>query len=169
MTVIADYTQEERQLLRSALQAAAVAVSAASPGRKEETVSEGYAAAAFVLDSGPDYVGDTLVTSVIVQLQTDLKEGHVFPDYVAAATAPGALDNAMTVLGRVATLLDAKATPEEAAGYKGWLMDIARAVARAGKEDQGFLGHGGVMVNDAERQALAAIAGTLGLESPAGR
>ena len=55
-------------------------------------------------------------------------------------------------------------TPDEAAGYKGWLLEIAGAVARAGKEDQGFLGHGGVMVNDAERQALAAIARTLGLE-----
>ena len=164
MTVIADYTEEERQLLRSALQAAAVAVSAASPGRKEETVSEGYAAAAFVLDSGPEYVGDTLVTSIIVQLQIELKEGHVFPDYLEAATAPGALDESMIVLGRVATLLDAKATPEEATGYKGWLMDIAGAVARAGKEDQGFLGHGGVLVNDAERAAIDSIARTLGLQ-----
>ncbi len=167
MTVIADYTEEEQQLLRSALEAAAVAISAASPGRKEETVSEGYAAAAFVLDSGPEYVGDTLITSIIVQLQIDLKQGHVFPNYLDVATAPGALDESMVVLGRVATVLDAKATPEEATGYKGWLMDIAGAVAQAGKEDQGFLGHGGVMVNDAEREALAAIARTLGLEAPA--
>jgi hypothetical protein len=42
------------------------------------------------------------------------------------------------------------------------------AVARAGKEDQGFLGRGGVLVNDAERAALASIAQTLGLELPAG-
>ena len=164
MTVIADYTEEEQQLLRSALEAAAVAVSAASPGRKEETVSEGYAAAVFVLESGPEYVGDTLITSIIVQLQSDLKQGHAFPDYLDVATAPGALDESMAVLRRVATLLDSKATPAEATGYKGWLMDIARAVARAGKEDQGFLGHGGVMVNDAERQALDAMARTLGLQ-----
>jgi hypothetical protein len=42
-------------------------------------------------------------------------------------------------------------------------MSIARSVASAGKEDQGFLGRGGVAVNDKERQALAAIASVLGV------
>ena len=60
-------------------------------------------------------------------------------------------------------LLETKATPDEAAGYRKWLMDIAEAVAQAGKEDQGFLGMGGVAVNDAERAALAEIADILGL------
>jgi hypothetical protein len=166
VTVIADYTDEEQELLRSAIEAAAVVVSAASPGRKEETVSEGYAAAEFVLESQPAYVGNTLVTSILVQLRADLDKGLVFPDYLELATAPGALDESMVVLGRVVALLDAKATLEEASGYKGWLMDIARVVAQAGKEDQGFLGRGGVLVNDAERATLESIARTLGVEPP---
>ncbi len=136
-------------MLRTSLGAAARAISAASLGRKEETVSEGYAAAAFVLKSQPAYVGNTLVTSLLVWLQGQLEAEHVFPDYVERAIAPGALDESIIVLRRVAALLDAKATAEEAAGYKGWLLDIARTVAQAGKEDQGFLGRGGVMVNDA--------------------
>lgn len=45
MTVYADYTEEEQELLRSAIASAATAISAASIGRKEETVSEGYALA----------------------------------------------------------------------------------------------------------------------------
>jgi hypothetical protein len=73
----------------------------------------------------------------------------------------------MVILGRAARLLDEKATADEAAGYKSWLLDIAIVVAKAGKEDQGFLGRGGVLVNDAERSALRAIATTLGLETPA--
>ncbi len=73
----------------------------------------------------------------------------------------------MRTLGSVTKLLDSKATPEEALGYKGWLLDFARVVAEAGKEDQGFLGMGGVAVNDTERAAYAAIAATLGLEAPA--
>ena len=167
MTVIADYTEEEQQLLRSAVEAAAVAISAASPGRKEETVSEGFAAADFVLKSQPAYVGNTLVTSILVELQERIKDERPFPDYVDVASAPGALDESMVVLGRVVKLLDAKAAPEEAEGYKRWLLDIARAVAEAGKEDQGFLGRGGVMVNDAERTALAAVAAALGMEADA--
>lgn len=164
MTVIADYTEEEQRLLRAAIEAAAVAISAASPGRDEETVSEGFAAARFVLESQPAYVGNTLVTSILVELQERIKEEQPFPEYVKVATAPGALDEAMAVLARVAKLLDAKATPEEAAGYKRWLLDIARVAAGAGKEDQGFLGMGGVMVNDRERSAYQAIADVLGLE-----
>lgn len=166
MTIIAEYTEEEQELLRSALESAAVAVSAASLGRKEETVSEGYAAADLVLKSQVQYVGNTLVTSIIVQLQADLKSGHVFPNYLDVASTPGALDESKIVLGRVAQLVDTKSTPEEAAGYKGWLLQIAQAVAGAGKEDQGFLGRGGVLVNDAERSALASIAQILGVEAP---
>jgi hypothetical protein len=167
MTVYNDYTPDEQQLLRSALRSAAVAVSAASPGRNEETVSEGFAAADLILKSQPGYVGNTLVTSVIVDLQARLVTQQVFPDFLQIATAPGAQAEAMIILHRLAELLDAKSTAEEAAGYKGWLLAIARATAQAGKEDQGFLGRGGVLVNDAERAAIADIATTLGVEQPA--
>ena len=167
MTILADYSEAEQELLRSAVASAAMAVSAASLGRKEETVSEGFAAADMVLKSQPDYVGNTLVTSILAQVQEDLKTGHVFPNYLERASAPGTYDESLIVIGRAVKLLEQKSEPVEAAGYKGWLMDVARAVAEAGKEDQGFLGHGGVMVNDAERAALAAIAETLGLESDA--
>lgn len=167
MSIYADYTAEEQQLLRHSLQAAAVAISAASPGRKEETVSEGYAAADFVLKSQPNYVANTLVTSILVDLQARLITEQPFPDYLKVASEVGALDEAMHTLGSVVKLLDGKATAEEALGFKGWLLDVARVVAQAGKEDQGFLGMGGVAVNDAERAAYAAIAATLGLEAPA--
>ncbi len=167
MTVLSDYTEEEQELIRRAVASAAIAVSASSLGRPEETVSEGFAAADLVLKSQPNFVGNTLVTSLLVGVQEDLKTGHVFPNYVDDASAPGAYDESMIVLGRVARLLDEKALPDEAAGYKGWLLDIARAVAEAGKEDQGFLGRGGVMVNDAERAALDAVAEALGVTTDA--
>jgi len=164
MTVLADYSDSEQELLRSAIASAAMAISAASLGRKEETVSEGYAAADMVLKSQPDYVGNTLVTSILVQVQEDLKTGHVFPDYLERASAPGVYDESLIVIGRAVKLLEERSEPEEAEGYRRWLLSIARAVAEAGKEDQGFLGRGGVMVNDAERAALKAVAGALGVE-----
>ena len=166
MTVYADLSPDEQQQLRVGLQAAAVAISAASPGRAEETVSEGVAAAEFILGSGPDYVANTLVTSVLMELQQRLKSEQPFPDYVAVASAPSAYDHALEALRTVASLLDRRATPEEASGFKGWLLRLATVVARAGKEDQGFLGRGGVEVNAKERAALAEIASVLGIEAP---
>jgi hypothetical protein len=167
MSVIADYNEEEQALLRSALEAAAVAISAASLGRPEETVSEGFAAAEFVLASEPDYVGNTLVTSVLVRLRTDLEQDHIFPEYLQVASSPGAGQEALLVLGRAARLLDGRTTRDEAAGYKRWLLDIALVAAGAGREDQGFLGMGGVMVNEKERAAIVGVAAALGIEAPA--
>ena len=164
MTVYSDYDPEEQKVLRSSLEAAAVAVSAASLGRKEETVSEGFAAASFVLDSREAYVANTLVSSVIIELQQEAKDGRKFPDYGALASAVGAVQSSMDTLRAVVKLLDQKATPDEAAGYKSWLMQIATITAKAGKEEQGFVGRGGVQVSDKERAQLQGISEVLGVE-----
>lgn len=163
MTVYADYDADEQRLLRSSLQAAAVAVSAASLGRKEEISSEGFAAAEYILGSGPAHVENTLITSLIMELERRLAEEQPFPDYIAVATAEGARDRAQEMLRALVFLLDAKAPPAEADGFKRWLLGLADVVARAGKEDQGFLGSGGVLVNDAEREALQRLADVLGV------
>lgn len=164
MSVYTDYSDEQQRLLRASLEAAAVVISAASPGRKEETVSEGFAAAEFVLDSQAEYVGNSLVSSVILALQQRARDEKAFPDYVRVATDPGAAEWARQTLRDVRALLEERTTAEEADGYMRWLMGIAQAAAVAGKEDQGFLGMGGVDVNDAERAALAEIATILGVE-----
>lgn len=165
MTVFHDYTTDEQQLLLRSLEAAAVAVSAASLGRKEETGSEGFAAASLVLDSRDAYVTNSLVSSIIVELEAEVRVGRSFPDYVKVASAPGAGEGAMDTLRSVVKLVDRKASPDEAAGFKAWLMRIASVAAEAGKEDQGLLGFGGVQVNEAERAALQAIANVLGVEA----
>jgi hypothetical protein len=168
MSIYTDFTADEQRQLRASLQAAAVAVSAASPGRPEETVSEGVAAARVILESGPDYVANTLVTSMIREIERRLKTEQPFPDYVQAASAPGAQQAAIAALAAVSALLDRKTTPDEAGGYKDWLLRIARATAEAGMEDQGFLGRGGVLVNASEQAALREIETALGIEaSPA--
>ena len=82
MTLYSDLTADEQQLLRRSLQAAAVAVSAASLGRPEETVSEGFAAADFILERRPEDVANPLVSSLILELEREVREGRAFPDYV---------------------------------------------------------------------------------------
>ena len=134
MTVIADLTPDEQRLLISSLDAAAIIVSAASPGRKEETASEGFAVAEFVLSSQAAYVANPLVSSTILEVKRRVDAEVPFPDYVALASAPGAYDRAIAILREAVALLDTKSTPDEAAGYKAWLQGIAQAAAEAGKE-----------------------------------
>lgn len=167
MTLIGEFEPADQLLLMQALEAAAVLISTASLGRKEETASEGFAMANYVLESASDNIAHPLLASIIKALEDRAAGGAAFPDYGKVVTAPGAHDRALGVVRSAIAAVDAGATPDEASAYRAWLLGIATAVAQAGKEDQGFLGRGGVMVNDAERAALAELAGLLGLEAPA--
>jgi hypothetical protein len=167
MTLIGEFDPADQQLLMQGLEAAAALISTASLGRKEETASEGIAMASYVLESASDNIAHPLLASIISALEDRAAGGGAFPDYGKVVTAPGARDRAVGVVRSAVAAVDAGATPDEASAYRAWLLGIATAVAQAGKEDQGFLGRGGVMVNDAERAALAELAGLLGLEAPA--
>lgn len=163
MSVFADYSPDEQRVLLRAINAASVLVSTASPSSGADTASEGFAAAEYVLASLEANIGNSLVSSVILALRDRLDDDDAaFPDYVRAARASDAADQARASLAAVATLLDARTTPEEAAGYKDWLLGVARASAGASLEDKGFLGRGGTPVNDAERVAIAEVARLLG-------
>jgi hypothetical protein len=71
-------------------------------------------------------------------------------------------NKAIEELRAVSFLVDTKA-PEDAAGFKAWLSQVAQKAAEAGNEG-GFLGFGGVAVSDAERATLAEIATALGMQ-----
>jgi hypothetical protein len=167
MTLIGEFDPADQLLLMQGLEAAAVLISTASLGRKEETASEGIAMATYVLDSAKDQIAYPLLTSILRELEDRAGGGGAFPDYGKVVTAPDARDRARGVVRSAVTAVNAVAIADEAAAYRAWLLGIATAVAKAGKEDQGFLGRGGVMVNDAERAALAELAEMLGLEAPA--
>lgn len=66
-------------------------------------------------------------------------------------------------LEQASEVLDAKCSPEEATGFKEWLLDIAQTVAEADKEGSHF-GIGGVQVTDKEKAALSELRSTLGLQ-----
>lgn len=59
------------------------------------------------------------------------------------------------------SILESKATSEEADAYKTFVMRVAQAVAGAHKEG-GFLGVGGKRISDAENAALDEISHALG-------
>ncbi len=163
MSVFADYTPEEQRLLLHSLQSAAVAIAAASLGRKAETASEGFAAADLITQETEATVSNPLISSVQFALDQHAASGKPFPSFEKAAYASGAQEEAMETLRTVAALLEQKATPEESLGYRQWLMAIARVTAAAGKEGGNFWGRGAVQVNDAEKAALQGVADALGV------
>ncbi len=163
MSILTDYTAEEQSLLLRSMPAAAIAISAASPGRDAETVSEGFAAARYVDEVREPFLANSLIGSLRYELERRAAAGESFPDYVKEASAPGAEQNAFDTLAAAAALLDAKTTPEEGEGFKQWLLNIAAAATEAGKEGGNFLGWGAVAVNDAERAALQRMAQVLGV------
>ena len=133
MTVYTDLDTDEQRILLDALHGASVAISVASPGRQEETASEAFSAAAFILDSRASQVANPLVNSIILFLDQAAREEGRFPDYHELVAVPEAGARALDALRAAAALVDARATPEEAAGYKRWLLDIATVTAQAGK------------------------------------
>src|SRR4029450_4793805 len=65
-------------------------------------------------------------------------------------------------LGAVNEVVTAKATPEETAAFRGWLLAAAQAAADAGKGG-GFLGFGAERVSAGERRMLDQVRTVLGM------
>ena len=90
MSILTDYTADEQQLLLRSLEAAAIAVSAASPGRKVETAKEGFAAASYIMENRAAYLDNPLIGSIQYALEARAKAGGSFPSFEKLAVAPGA-------------------------------------------------------------------------------
>lgn len=71
-------------------------------------------------------------------------------------------DLALQDAAEAATILSAKAQPEEAEQYKNWVLDIAEEVSKSAKEG-GFLGFGGTQVSEGEKGLFADLATALGV------
>ena len=161
MTILSDYGTDEQLLLMQGPRLGAIVISTASPGRASETAAEGFAAIKYAMTSQGEFISNTLIASILYQLDQLAKSERHFADYNKLADAPDAGPHALAQLGQIADALDSKSDPAESAGYKQWVLNAAAAATEAGKEGGNFLGWGAVAVNDAERAALAEIARVL--------
>ncbi len=64
-------------------------------------------------------------------------------------------------LSATAAVVSAKATPEEAQGWRAWMVAVAQAAADAAKEG-GFMGFGAELVSQRERDMMARVAKAVG-------
>ena len=117
-----------------------------------------------MMHQDPSSDAQELVNSVTTdyQARTKKKQGLEPPKVEEGQEGEDGREPARQGLRQAAALLNEKCPPEEAAGFKQWLMTIAQEVAEADKEGSHF-GIGGVQVTDKEKAALAEIESFLGL------
>jgi hypothetical protein len=157
MSTKADFSVEEWDLFRSSPLMASILVVAASPSGPVGIVQESAAAGRMIIEAS-----GAAQTPLLKELAEDLKARMSIPKPPAGASPAQIQEAAAEILRRTSDLLAKKATPEEAAEYKQWLVKVAQATAEASKEG-GFLGFGGTLVSDEEKTALAAVNTALGL------
>jgi hypothetical protein len=155
------FSAEEIALLAKAPVQVGGVIMAASPsggaGSAQEIAALAQAASDAVQAAPPNSLLSSL-TDQVRQITRQIQSGEGVGELLGGQQAGTA---GLEACRQVASLVEAKASPQDAAAYKAMLVDVANKVAQAAKEG-GFLGIGGHQVSDAEQQALTAIGEALG-------
>ena len=149
MTGKADFSEEEwKQVLEGPTSAGMVVIVSDRGGSIRETFSM-----AKVYAEARQQHGDSQLLDEIVAAKPEMDKTRASsPEQLKA----NALQNVQTAVG----LLEGKATDEEVAEFKQFVLTLANHVAEARKE--GFMGFTGERVSDAERAAIGEIESALG-------
>lgn len=160
MTSKSDFVDEEWTRIRRAPFVAGMAISIADPGGPIEVARE--TMASFRSASVPP-TEEELLLSAAHDIQTMVRQKQNpmgdFKPKNAALAGQQVLDE----LREVNDIVTAKASPEEAAAYRRWLMAAAQAAADAAKEG-GFMGFGAEQVSKGEQAMLDQLRSTLGMD-----
>jgi hypothetical protein len=150
MTTKVDFTDEEWARLERAPIVAGLAISLADPGGPIEAVKESVAALKTAAQAPPD--SGELVEEVAKSVGEKAKNRQSpLGDFKPRGAMAG--EEILEELRAVNALLNEKATPEEAAGFRGWLLTAAKRSADAAKEG-GFLGFKAERVSEGEQKML---------------
>jgi hypothetical protein len=170
MSTKADYSPEEWKLILKAPLMAGLAVIAASPSGPLGVLREMFAVGKLVAETksqaeGQGGLSNELLRAAVADLASP--DGRAQVDVAGLrGLAPEQLRaQALDACRTLASLVDRKASREEAEGVKRWLVTIAQRAAEAAKEG-GFLGVGGTRVSEAETGAIREVARALGIDSP---
>jgi len=158
MTSKAAFTDEEWERVRRAPFVAGMAITIADPGGPIEISKEGMATirAATVPPSQEE-----LLAAVALDIEAMIQQKHNPAKDFKPKAAPTAGAEILDELRAVDAIVAAKATPEEAQAFRGWLVTTAQAAADAAKEG-GFMGFGAVQVSEGEQKMLDQIRAALG-------
>ena len=152
MTTKADFTDEEWARLERAPIVAGMAISLADPGGPIEAVKESMAAIRAVTEAAQSGGGGELVDSVAASFAEKAKHRqNPLGDFKPRGAMAG--QEILNELQTVNELVRDKATPEEAAAFREWLLTAAKRASEAAKEG-GFMGFKAERVSEGEQQML---------------
>jgi hypothetical protein len=157
MTTKADFTEEEWARLERSPMIASMAISLADPGGPIEAVKESMAAIKSVNEAAQS--GDALVAEVAKGFAEKTKaRKSPMGDFRPKGALAG--QEILDELRAVNELVTQKATPEEAAAFREWLLATAKRSADAAKEG-GFMGFKAERVSEGEQDMLTKLAEAL--------
>jgi hypothetical protein len=154
-----DYTDEEWATLRRAPLVAGLAITLADPGGPIEATKETMASLRAVASPGSDE--ELLVALSQDAMALTQQRQNPLKDFKPKGATAG--QEVLDELRAANEIVSAKATPEEAAGFRVGLIAAAKASADAAKEG-GFMGFGAEQVSQGERTMLEQLGKVLGVE-----
>jgi hypothetical protein len=152
MTTRTDFTDEEWARLERAPFVAGMAISLADPGGPIETLKETMATGKTVLEVAEGGGRGELVDAVAKDVAEKAKKRE---SPLGGFKPRGALagEEILEELRAANEIVSGKATPEEAAEFREWILDAARRAADAAKEG-GFMGFRAERVSEGEQRML---------------
>jgi hypothetical protein len=155
MTSKQDFADEEWTRIRRAPLVAGFAISLADPGGPIELAKETMAS---LRSATLPPSQEELLASVALDVQALAQQKqNPMGDF-----KPRGGQQVLDELRGVNELVTAKATPQEAEAFRGWLVAAAQAAADAAKEG-GFMGFGAEQVSAGEKQMLEQVRAALAM------
>ena len=165
LSALTDYSQDEIEKLMAAPLLVSMYVMGSSLSGPVGIVREMMAGVETAIDAGKNAAPGSLFSQLWSEQNMEAQRDRLQREAQTSTAGVQTMDQAkarmLDELSAAAAILNAKGSPDEAAAFKKLLTDAAQNVANAAREG-GFMGVGGVIVNDAERKALKDIAAAVG-------
>jgi hypothetical protein len=153
MTSKADFTEDEWTRIKRAPFVAGMAISLADPGGPIEAVKETAATLKTVLHAADQGGRGDFVDGIAREVADEARERKNPLAGFKPSKGANAGADIVDELGAVNRVVSEKATPEEAAAFREWLLAAAQEAANAAKEG-GFLGFHAERVSEGEQRML---------------
>ena len=161
MTAKADFTDEEWTRLKRAPFVAGMAISLADPGGPIEAVRETAATLRTVVGAAEEGGRGELVDALAREVADEARQRKSPLAGFKPSRGAGAGVEILDELGEVNRIVSEKATPDDAAAVREWLLAAAQEAANAAKEG-GFMGFHAERVSEGEQQMLDRLRERLG-------
>src|SRR4051794_24849089 len=153
MTTKADFPEEDWVRVVRAPFVAGMAITLADPGGPIEAAKESMASVKAATNPPSR---EQLLSEIALDIQAQVQQHHNPVKGCRPAGSAPAGDQILQELSDVRGIVNAHATPEEAAAFGAWLVSTAEAAAHAAKEG-GFMGFKAELVSERETEMIEKV------------